>query len=146
MTYIPTSPLAGSRSGLSWGRSVANFQGLTRAAGINVSKEIERINDRVGAYLKRRAEARTPVRTGKAQASWAKSTTGSGRNRRVNVFNTARTPKGLYYLNFVEFGTRKMAPRRFFYRAQKEAERFQKKELEKLNRSIARRFNRGSLT
>ena len=133
----------GSRAGISWGGSVFRFQKLTKVAGLDMEKEAEKVKDRTGEYLKRRAEARTPIKTGKARASWAKSTKGSGKKRVVEVFNTARTPKGLYYLNFVERGTVHIAPRRFFAKAIREAKRYEEKELEKVNRKIARRFNRG---
>jgi len=133
----------GAKAGLSWGNSVFKFQRLTKVAGLDMDKEIERVKDKTGEYLKRRAEAGTPIKTGKARASWAKSTKKSGKKRVVEVFNTARTPKGLYYLNFVERGTVRIAPRRFFARAIAEAKSYEQKELEKVNRKIARRFNRG---
>jgi len=133
----------GAKAGLSWGKSVFEFQRLTVVAGIDMQKEIEKIKDKTGEYLKRTAERRTPVKTGKASKSWAKSTKGSGNKRVIEVFNTARTPKGLYYLNFVERGTISIAPRRFFAKSIKDAQRFEQRELERVKRKISRRFNRG---
>jgi len=142
--YHAARSLGGRVSALSWGSSVADFQKLTTVAGVNVQDEMEKISDKTGEYLKRRAEARTPIKTGKGRSSWAKATRGKGGKRQVDVFNTARTKKGLYYLNFVERGTIRIAPRRFFAKAQAEARVYNQKKLNQLNKTISRRFNRGS--
>ena len=136
--------LAGSAGGLSWGKSVFNFNKLTKAAGLDMQEESDKITDRVGRFLKNRAEARTPVKTGKGQKSWAMSTKRVKKKRTNIVFNTAKTPKGLYYLNFVERGTVNIAPRRFFAKALAEAREFEKRQYENLKRTISRRFNRGT--
>jgi len=129
--------------GITFGRSVVEFQRVTRVAGIDVEKESQKISDKVGEFLKRRAELRTPVKSGKAKASWAKSTSGSGKKRKVTVFNTAKTPKGLFYLNFVERGTIHISPRRFFAKSLKEARDYEQRLYNNLKKKIARRFNHG---
>jgi HK97 gp10 family phage protein len=146
MPYNAGRSLGAVAGGMSWGNSITNFQKVTKVAGLDMEKESEKISDKVGQFLKVRAEARTPIKTGKAKNSWAKSTSKSGRQRKVTVFNTAKTPKGLFYLNFVERGTIKIAPRRFFAKAIKESQAYEKRLYMKLNKKIARRFNSGKVT
>lgn len=139
--YNAAVRLGGKAGGLSWGKSVLNFQKLTNVTGINIKEESDKISDKVGRFLKKRAEARTPVKTGRGQSSWALSIK-SEKGKRANiVFNTAKTPKGLYYLNFVERGTKRIAPRRFFAKALREARAYEKKQYEALKRKISRNFN-----
>lgn len=128
---------------LDWGSSIHVFKGNIKRVRKDVDKGIQQTVDHTGEHLKTHAEINTPVKTGKGQNSWAKSTMGSGTGRAVTVFNTARTKKGVYYLPFVEYGTVHITPRRFFRRAIMKAAKFQKDQLEELEKMLAGKFNNG---
>ena len=128
---------------MTWGNSINVFKGNIKKVRKEVDKGVQQAVDHTGEHLKFQAENHTPVKTGKGQASWAKSTRGAGAARAVTVFNTARTPKGIYYLPFVEYGTSRIAPRRFFFKAIIKAAKFQEKEMAELEQTLAKRFNNG---
>ena len=128
---------------IEWGRTVIYFKVTTQASVNQVAKGVEKIVDSTGTYLKKQAEKVTPIDTGKARRSWAMSTSKNGKDRRIVVFNTAKTPKKQYYLYWVENGTIKIAPRRFFIKQVIKAEKRKEKMLIKLQTRIAKRFNHG---
>jgi HK97 gp10 family phage protein len=120
------------------------FRVTTIQSEKDLRKGIQNVVDDTAKFLKFQAEKLSPVDTGKLRASWAMSTQRRGASRTVYVFNTAKTPKGLFYGWFVEHGTIKMAPRKFLARAIIRSKAQQKKWLKRLEKDLARRYNNGT--
>lgn len=142
---------------LSWGKSIERFRQQSEAAAKRVDSEIEEIVDDMGKYLKLHAEKGTPVDTGFAKRSWALSTKGSGQKRQSTVFNTATTAKNpknrgrrvlaqQYYLDWVENGTIRIAPRRFFKKAIIKTEQYKLRLLSQLGKDLSKDFENGKIT
>ena len=128
---------------LTWGISLGKFKATTLLTNKEVRMGVQEVVDDTGEFLKFMAERNSPVKTGRLRRSWAMSTMGKGTKRKITVFNTAKTPKGIYYGPFVEYGTVRMAPRRFLYRAVMSAENRKRKWLEELEKKLSKRFNNG---
>ena len=138
---------------MSWGQSVRQFVALNRRVRTDLVKGMDKITVRTGNHLKQRAQVNNPVDTGFSKRSWAISEKRQGLLKHVSVFNTATTAKnprnknikgilpGIYYLPWVEYGTRSMAPRRFFLKSINQATRYQNKLTDEYFKKIARKYN-----
>ena len=126
---------------MSWGQSVRQFVKMNKAVRTDLVKGMDKITVRTGNHLKQRAQVNTPVDTGRGKRSWAISERRQGLLKTMTVFNTAKTPKGVHYLPFVEYGTYKITPRRFFLKAINQTVRYQNKITNEYIKKIADRYN-----
>lgn len=141
---------------LTWGQSIKRFNKLNKSVRTDLVKGMDKVTVRTAKYLKRRSEVRTPVDTGFAKNSWAMSEKrqGKGNLKSAQVFNTATTAKnprnrgvsgikpGIYYLPWLEYGTARIAPRRFFRRALAETRKYQRDITNNYIRKINTRYSK----
>ena len=134
---------------LSWGKGPFQFQTNVRATAKAAEEEVQEIVDDTGRFLKFLAEKYSPADTGRLEKSWEIKTENRGKRRTVTVSNTATTPKGVYYGQFVEHGYhhwrsgKYIKGQRFLARAVKAAEVRQKGWIRELNKKLKKRFENG---
>jgi len=119
---------------LSWGSSFVQFDSIVKAQTPYVRKEIDKIIDKTGDDVHRWVAASTPVDTGLLKKSWVLKKSRKRKRLRVDITNK------VFYANFVENGTIKMAPRRMLRKAKSRGRRVMRRRLESLKVKLARRF------
>ena len=119
---------------ITFGDTVRNFQDLVRSTSKQVQKDIEEAVILTAKEVLTDVKRFTPKRSGRLRAAWTSSKSGHRSRTRVTIANATS------YANYVENGTRYMAPRRMLRRAVRRGNMKLVKRLREIRAKASRNF------
>lgn len=120
--------------GMSFGRTVFEFQKHLDNQDKEMEKEVQKIVNETAKVLHKNAKRFTPKRSGLLRRSWNKKGSGKGAQRKVIIRND------IDYGLAVEYGTKKQKPVRMLKRAVNIGDMYMKRKLKALRARTKRKF------